>query len=93
MYQLVWTNTFSRTARKFLKKNPDLRGEFERTLNQLENDPNHPKLRLHPLKGPLEGKHAVSLTYSHRIVLILALNKGEIVLMDIGTHDQAYRHP
>ena len=91
MYQLVWTNTFSRTARKFLKKNPNLRGEFERTLLQLETDPSHPKLRLHPLKGPLAGKHAVSLTYSHRIVLTLAWNKGEIVLMDIGTHDQAYR--
>ena len=93
MYQLVWTNTFSRTARKFLKKNPDLRGEFERTLHQLESEPNHPKLRLHPLKGSLAGKHAVSLTYSHRIVLILALNEGEIVLLDVGTHDQTYRRP
>jgi len=31
------------------------------------------------------------LTYSHRIVLILALNEGEIVLLDVGTHDQTYR--
>ncbi len=91
MYQLIWTNTFSRTARKFLKRNPDLRSEFERTLKQLEKDPAHPKLRLHPLQGRLAGKHAVSLTYSHRIVLILALNEGEIVLLDVGTHDQTYR--
>jgi mRNA-degrading endonuclease YafQ of YafQ-DinJ toxin-antitoxin module len=91
MYQLVWTSTFSRTARKFLKKNPDLRSEFERTLKQLEENPDHPKLRLHPLKGRLAEKHAVSLTYSHRIVLILAMDKEEIVLLDVGTHDQAYR--
>ena len=91
MYQLVWTKTFSRTARRFLKKNPDLRGEFERTLHLLEENPSHPKLRLHPLKGKLDGKHAVSLTYSHRIVLVLALHKGEIVLLDVGPHDQAYR--
>ena len=91
MYQLVWTNTFSRTARKFLKRNPDLRSEFERTLRQLEENPDHPKLRLHPLRGRLAGKHAVSLTYSHRIVLILALGENEIVLLDVGTHDQAYR--
>ncbi len=91
MYQLVWTKTFVRTAKKFLKKNPGLRPEFERTLQQLEADPSHPKLRLHPLKGNLAGKHAVSLTYSHRIVLILALEDDEIVLLDIGTHDQAYR--
>ncbi len=91
MYRLVWTNTFSRTARKFLKRNPDLRPEFERTLKQLEEDPNHPKLRLHPLKGRLAGKHAVSLTYSYRIVLTLVLDEGEIVLLDVGTHDQTYR--
>ena len=74
-----------------MKKNPALRAEFERVLKQLEEDPNHPKLRLHPLKGRLAGKHAVSLTYSHRIVLILTLDKGEIVLLDVGTHDQTYR--
>jgi mRNA interferase YafQ len=91
MYQLIWTNTFSRTAKKLLKRNPNLRAEFEWTLKQLEKDPAHPKLRLHPLQGRLAGKHAVSLTYSHRIVLILALNEGEIVLLDVGTHDQTYR--
>ena len=91
MYVLVWTNTFTRTAKKFLKKNPDLRPELERTLKQLEQDPSHPKLRLHALKGNLSGKHAVSLTYSHRVVLTLALSEGEIILLDIGTHDQAYR--
>lgn len=91
MIQLVWTNTFAHTARRFLKRNPHLRGEFERTLRQLEEDPAHPKLRLHPLKGKLLGKHAVSLTYSHRIVLILALEDDEITLLDVGTHDQAYR--
>lgn len=91
MYRLFWTTTFSRTARKFLKKNPDLKIEFEQTLTRLKEDPNHPKLRLHPLKGTLAGKHAVSLTYSHRIVLVLALSEGEIILLDVGTHDQTYR--
>ncbi|MBT7065899.1 MAG: plasmid stabilization protein [Verrucomicrobia bacterium] len=91
MNTLVWTNTFSRTARKFLRKHPDLRPEFDRVLKQLEKDPSHPKLRLHPLKGRLAGKHAVSLTYSHRIVLVLILDRDEILLLDVGTHDQAYR--
>lgn len=91
MNTLVWTSTFSRTARKFLKRNPALRSEFERVLQRLEQDPSHPKLRLHPLKGRLAGKHAVSLSYSHRIVLILALDQGEVVLLDVGTHAQTYR--
>lgn len=91
MIRLVWTNTFSHTAKRFLKKNPDLKKEFERTLKQLEEKPSHPKLKLHPLKGRLAGKHSVSLTYSHRIVLILALSDGEIVLLDVGSHDDVYR--
>jgi mRNA-degrading endonuclease YafQ of YafQ-DinJ toxin-antitoxin module len=91
MYQLIWTNTFSRTAKKFLKRNPDLRAELERTLKQREEDPVHPKLRLYPLQGRLAGKHVVSLTYSHRIVLILAQDESKIVLLDVGTHDQTYR--
>ena len=91
MIQLVWTNTFIRTARKFLKKNPDLKKEFERVVSQLEINPSHPKLRLHPLKGNLGGKHSVALTYSHRIILIIALHDNEIILLDIGTHDQTYR--
>ena len=91
MNQLIWTLTFLRTAKRFLRKHPALRPEFQRLLEQLEVDPAHPRLRLHPLKGRLRGKHAVSLTYSHRIVLLLRLEKDEITLLDIGTHDEVYR--
>ncbi len=90
-YTLVWTNTFARSARRFLKRNRQLEGEFVRVLSLLEEDPNAPSLRLHPLRGKLAGKHAVSLTYSHRIVLILALEEGEIILLDVGSHDEVYR--
>jgi mRNA-degrading endonuclease YafQ of YafQ-DinJ toxin-antitoxin module len=91
MYQLIWTQTFTRTARKLLRKNPALQNELQTVLEQLETDPNHRRLRLHSLKGHLQGKHAVSLTYSHRIILLLRLEKGNITLLDIGTHDEVYR--
>ncbi len=91
MNTLVWTDTFVRTARRFLKKRPELRGELEQVLQRLETTPDHPSLKLHPLKGSLKGKHAVSLTYSYRIVLILALADNEIILLDIGSHDEVYR--
>ena len=90
-YTLVWTATFVRTARKFLRKHHDLAGLFEDVLRQLETDPHAPRLRLHRLKGKHADKHAVSLTYSHRIVLILRLSKFEIVLLDVGSHDDVYR--
>lgn len=90
-FTLVWTETFARTARKFLHRHPGLEGIFEDVLRQLETDPHAPRLRLHPLKGQHKGKHAVSLTYEYRIVLILRLTAKEVVLLDVGTHDEVYR--
>ena len=35
--------------------------------------------------------HAISVTYSHRIILTLLVSECEITLLDIGTHDEVYR--
>ena len=90
-FTLVWTESFARTARKFLRRHPELEGILADVLRQLETDPNSPRLRLHPLRGRHKGKHAVSVTYEYRIVLILRLTAGEVVLLDVGTHDEVYR--
>ena len=90
-FTLVWTATFVRTARRFLRRHHGLQGMFEDVLRQLELDPHAPRLRLHPLKGRHKGTHAVSLTYETRIVLLLRLTAREIVLVDVGTHDEVYR--
>jgi len=90
-FTLVWTETFLRTARKFLRRHRDLQGLFEDVLRQLEADPASPRLRLHPLHGRHHGKHAVRLTYEHRIVLILRMTAREILLLDVGSHDEVYR--
>ncbi len=90
-YALAWTDSFLRTLRKFLRRHPDLQGVVADVLEQLEEDPFAARLRLHPLKGKHRGKHAVRLTYSHRIVLLLQMADREIVLLDIGTHDEVYR--
>ena len=89
-FELVWTATFTRTARKFLRCHPALVGIFADVLRQLESDPRAPRLRLHPLKGRHAGTSAVSLTYEHRIVLILRLTAREVVLLDVGSHDEVY---
>jgi mRNA-degrading endonuclease YafQ of YafQ-DinJ toxin-antitoxin module len=90
-YHLLWTDTYLRTARKFIRRHPELGSELEDVLKQLEDDPRAPRLRLHALQSKHRGKHAVSLTYSHRIVLVLRVVAKEIVLLDIGTHDEVYR--
>ncbi len=89
-FSLVWTDSFARTARKFLRRYPDLVGLFEDVLKQLENDPHSPRLRLHRLKGRHRDKHSVSFTYSYRIVVSLRIEAGEIFLLDVGSHDEVY---
>ncbi len=91
MYTLVFTRTYERAERRFLRRHPDLVERYKRVLQLLEHSPDHPALKLHLLKGNLAGKHAVSVSYRHRIVLYLARREQKIVLLAIGTHDEAYR--
>ena len=90
MYRLVWTPRFSRSAKKFAQSNPELRQRLAQTLRDLESDPLQSHLRLHPLKGRMQGLHAVSVTYSYRIALTLQIAEQKIILHDVGTHDEVY---
>ena len=82
---------FLRQANKFFRKHPDLKPRFARLVSDLRQDPFQPHLKLHPLSGKLAGCHAVSLTHGFRITLTLFITEGEIVLLDIGSHDEVYR--
>ena len=90
-FALVTTQHFERRARKFLRKHPDLRPALRDTLDALSQDPFQPSLKLHPLSGSLAGVQAISLTYAYRLTLLLRVTESEIVLLDIGTHDEVYR--
>jgi mRNA-degrading endonuclease YafQ of YafQ-DinJ toxin-antitoxin module len=89
-WALATTASFDRRARKFLTKHPDLRPRFAKALAELAADPFQPSLRLHPLGGKLQGLQAVSLTHSYRITLTLQITEREILLIDIGSHDEVY---
>jgi mRNA-degrading endonuclease YafQ of YafQ-DinJ toxin-antitoxin module len=91
MFSLVTPQQFLRQARRFFKKHPDLRPPFTQLLEDLQRDPFQPHLGLHPLTGKLAGCHAVRLTYSYRVTLTLLITEQEIVLLDIGSHDEVYR--
>ena len=88
MYTLVAPQQFQRQARKFLKKHPDLRPRLASILGDLQEDPFLPHLDLHPLSGKLAGCFSVSLTYQYRITLTLLIAEKEIILLDVGSHDE-----
>ena len=91
MYTITTPHQFLRQACKFFKKHPDPRPLFAGVLADLQNDPFQPGLVLYPLGGRLAGCHAVSLTYSYRVTLTILLTDKEIILLDIGSHDEVYR--
>lgn len=90
MYTLVWTATFRRSAKRFFRRHLDLRSVFDDVVHRLEANPFDPSLRLHNLQGKLSGKQAVNLTYSYRIVLNVEIVGQEVILHDIGSHDEVY---
>ncbi|MFZ2628351.1 MAG: plasmid stabilization protein [Rugosibacter sp.] len=89
-WAILTTAAFDRRARKFLARHPDLRPRLAATLTQLAADPFEPGLKLHALAGKLQGLQAVSITHSYRLTLTLQITAHEILLIDIGSHDEVY---
>ena len=89
-FALVFTEQYNRLAARFLKRHPDLRQQYLKTLQVLEANPAHPSLRLHPLRGKLDALHSVSINLSYRITLELLIQDGKIIPLNVGDHDAVY---
>jgi mRNA-degrading endonuclease YafQ of YafQ-DinJ toxin-antitoxin module len=89
-YDLIFTESYEKIERRFLKRHPDLRERYYKTLALLEQDPHHPSLRLHGLEGQLAGLHAVAINLQYRITLELELREQEIMLVNVGSHGEVY---
>jgi len=88
--QLIYTDSYNKRAKKFLRKHPEIHNQYRKTLQLLELNPFHPSLRLHGLEGRLKGLSSVSINMSYRIVLELEVKEDEIVLINVGRHDYVY---
>ncbi len=90
--RLIRSNAFVRSARRFLKRSPDVSEGLRVALEQLAEDASDPSLRTHKLKGRLEGLWACSAGYDLRVVFSFVQHEGEeaILLQTVGTHDEVY---
>jgi addiction module RelE/StbE family toxin len=89
-YRLVYPESYIRRARKFLNKHPDILKQYQKTLELLELNPIHPSLRLHKLQGRMRGLSSVSINIRYRIVIQFYIEEDEIILVNIGTHNDLY---
>ncbi len=73
-----------------MKKHPEIRGQYQKTLELLELNPHHPSLRLHRLQGRLSELSSVSINMSYRILLQMVTRGNDIILVDVDDHDHVY---
>ena len=91
MWSLVFSERYNRRAARFLRRHPDMREAYRKTLLLLEANPHHPSLRLHPLRGRLQGLHSASINLRYRITLELLIEDQKLIPIDIGSHDVVTR--
>lgn len=90
--KLLPSSSFTRAAKRLIKRNPKFAADLKNTLELLEQDVFHPQLKMHKLKGILEGSWSCSAAYDLRIVfeIVRFENEDAILLQTIGTHDEVY---
>lgn len=89
-FELIFPDSYLKKARKFIRKHPELIKQYEKTLQLLELNPYHPSLRLHQLQGRLSGLSSISINMSYRLIIEFKITATEIILLNIGNHDQLY---
>ncbi len=94
MKTLVLASSFQRAFKKIVRRQPELQERIQERLGLLAADPFDPLLQTHKLKGKLAGAWAFSVEYDCRILFSFEINsesgEEEILLIDIGTHDEVY---
>jgi len=88
--EIIYTESYIKRAKKFIKKHPDLLSQYEKTLKLLEINPKHPSLRLHKLDGKLSELYSVSINISYRICIDFLIENDIIIPIDVGRHDEVY---
>ena len=90
MYKLIYTYSYEEKVRKFLKKHPNIKVQYRKTLELLELNPYHPSLRLHQFKTSSFAGYSVSINLSYRISIEFIVTEKEITLVNIGDHQEIY---
>lgn len=89
-YEIKFSQSFTKKAKKFFKANLQIYNRYEKTMWLLKDNPFHPSLRLHKLKGELSEYYSISMDMKYRIIMDFIIVENEIILLDIGSPDDVY---
>lgn len=90
MPEIIFTASYEKRVKKFLKQHPNLKNQYIKSLKLLAANPNHPSLRLHRLKGRLSAFYSASINDAYRISLQFIVKKDSIIPVNVGKHDEVY---
>ena len=91
MPKIIYTASYNRRAVAFLKKHPELKNQYSKTLQLLELNPRHPSLKLHELKGKHAELHSVAINLSFRISIYFIIHEEIVIPVDLGSHVELYK--
>ncbi len=89
MIRIAYSSAFQKVYKKIIKNNAPRQLLFQQKISLFQQDPFHPQLRTHKLKGALKDFYSFSLEYDLRVVFYF-ISDTEVVLEDIGSHDEVY---
>jgi mRNA interferase YafQ len=89
------SKAFEKSYKKFTSKNTALQTSISKALIKLQSDAYDPSLKTHKLSGKLTLYLACSCGYDCRIIFSIEKdlanpNEENVLLLDIGTHDDVY---
>lgn len=90
MITLVWDAGFKRAYKKRISQDRKMKERFWDALELFVADPFATELKTHALTGKLQGHHAFSVDSDCRVVFLFIKGHSQVLLIDIGTHDEVY---
>ena len=89
MIKIAYSPAFARAYKKQIKNQSELQELFNERVDLFIQDPYHPQLRTHKLKGILKDFYSFSLDYDLRVIFYFA-SENEVIFENIGNHDEVY---
>lgn len=85
----LYSSKFKSKLKLIARGNRELAMEIGEVVQLLLDDPNNPGLRVHKLSGDHDEHFSASVGENIRIIFYYM--GGNIVLVNIGTHEEVYR--
>ncbi|MDA1317277.1 MAG: type II toxin-antitoxin system mRNA interferase toxin, RelE/StbE family [bacterium] len=90
MIKIKTTGAYERSLENVFRQHPHLKKEIRKAIKLFHNNPEDTRLRNHPLRRQLDGKHAFSIDADIRVIYEW-IGKSTVRFLIIGTHQQVYR--